>query len=237
MTRFISHLHSDLRSTKSTHRGATHAARDVPQGIHKTYPRMDVIILPSPQHIPMSLTQVLEKRNSYSTGGTNSTMSLDTLGTLLGTALKKREGVKKRNYPSGGALYPIETYILTNALKDNGKYPIVFHYNPTQHSLEKLWAVPADVPLQNLIQKFDTLSFSAIIVFTSVWKRSSAKYGDFTYTLALLEAGHMSENILLTAAALNLNARPMAGFDDQALTTLLELDMEEEQVVHTVILS
>ncbi len=164
-------------------------------------------------------------------------MSLDTLGTLLGTALKKREGVKKRNYPSGGALYPIETYILTNALKDNGKYPIVFHYNPTQHSLEKLWAVPADVPLQNLIQKFDTLSFSAIIVFTSVWKRSSAKYGDFTYTLALLEAGHMSENILLTAAALNLNARPMAGFDDQALTTLLELDMEEEQVVHTVILS
>jgi len=65
-----------------------------------------------------------------------------------------------------------------------------------------------------------------------VWKRSSPKYGDLAYQHALLEAGHMSENILLVGCALDLEVRPHAGFDDFTTCTTLDLDEEEEQAVH-----
>jgi SagB-type dehydrogenase family enzyme len=72
-----------------------------------------------------------------------------------------------------------------------------------------------------------------MIVFTSVWNRSSAKYGDLAYQHALLEAGHMSENILLVAGALHIGTRPYAGFDDAILEQLLDLG-DGEQIVHTI---
>ena len=63
------------------------------------------------------------------------------------------------------------------------------------------------------------------------------KYGDFAYTHALLEAGHMSENILLVATALDLLCRPMAGFNDELIPKLLDLDPEEEQPILTIMIS
>ena len=48
MTFFISHVHQDLRRSRLTKRGATARAEDVPQGLHKEYPRMERIMLPKP---------------------------------------------------------------------------------------------------------------------------------------------------------------------------------------------
>ena len=168
-------------------------------------------------------------------GQEEGTLSISDWGTLLGLALQKHAD-SKRNYPSGGALYPIETYVITSALPNS--LPAVFHYNPSLHALEKLWDMPADMPIKLLaVGPKEDFVFSTLIVFTAVWKRSSAKYGDFTYTVALLEAGHMSENILLVATALDLKSRPMAGFKDDLIEKLLDLNPEHEQVVHTVTMS
>ncbi|RJQ33586.1 SagB/ThcOx family dehydrogenase [Candidatus Parcubacteria bacterium] len=232
---FLSHLHTDLRQARRVRRGATHAPEDVPQGLHKSYPRMELTELPPPAAIQATLSHILNSRISYRDGGDQSrSNSLDTWGTLLGLALKKRDGSHKRNYPSGGALYPIETYIIGTIANFA---PSVFHYNPGKHALEKLWELPADFNIKDLAPSPQDLLFSSIIVFTAVWERSSAKYGDFAYTLALLEAGHMSENILLAATALKLKSRPMAGFDDDALVSLLDLDPPYEQPVHTITVS
>jgi len=70
-----------------------------------------------------------------------------------------------------------------------------------------------------------------------VWGRSAAKYGDFAYVLALLEAGHISQNLLLAATALGLSTRPLAAFDAPAIETLLDLDPAHEQVVLTILLA
>jgi SagB-type dehydrogenase family enzyme len=235
MTRFITHVHKDLRTTRLTKRGATHKAEDVPRGVHKEYARMEQFILPEPEMLDMPLVNALLNRRSYRRGSTEGTVTLQDWGTLLGMALKRRADSLSRNYPSGGALYPIETYVASSAFPDLA--PTVFHYNPTAHVLEKLWSIPHEVDLKDLAKKPDDLLFSTVVIFTSVWKRSSAKYGDFTYTVALLEAGHMSENILLAATALGLQSRPMAGFDDQKISKLLDLNEENEQPVHTVVLS
>jgi SagB-type dehydrogenase family enzyme len=229
---FLSDLHNDLRGTRLTRRGATHRPEDVPRGTHKTYPRMEKITLPAPKKLPATLQAALEKRMSYFGGTDRSKLSLETCGALFGLALGKHTSSTHRNYPSGGALYPIETYLISSALE--GSAPAVFHYNPTEHALEKLWDVPASIELKDLARHPNDLFFSSLIVFTVVWRRSSAKYGDLSYQHSLLEAGHMSENVLLVAGALGLKTRPMAGFDDDALISLLDINAEEERPVHTI---
>ena len=234
MTLFISHVHADLRRSRLTRRGATHRVEDVPRGTHKQYPRMEQIALPAPRPITNTLAETLQNRHSCFSCDYETPFTLEELGSLLGHAFQKRPDSQSRNYPSGGALYPIETYIFTSQLK--GHEPAAFHYNPTGHTLEKLWALPPGFDMKSLAQYPEGLMFSTLIVFTAVWKRSSAKYGDFTYTLALLEAGHMSENIVLTATALGLASRPMTGFNDDVIPTLLDLNEEDEQPVHSVVL-
>lgn len=235
MTAFISHIHKNLRDALRTRRGATHLAKDVPQGLHKEYARMSIIELQKPSAIELPLTEALVQRRSYIEGSLDKKISIQKFGTLLGAALGKNPDTVHRNYPSGGALYPIETYIITNAIE--GLSQSVLHYNPTKHALEILWPTAKDLSIKSLAPNPKDLQFSTLIVFTSVWRRSSAKYGDFTYTLALLEAGHMSENILLVAGATGLKARPMAGFNDEAISILLDLDRNEEQLVLSVTLS
>jgi SagB-type dehydrogenase family enzyme len=193
---------------------------------------MEQIPLPEPVPLPTTLAQALDHRQSAGAAGdTNSPLLLSEAGTLFGLALRARPD-GHRNYPSGGALYPIETYLIGTTLESHA--PAIFHYNPTTHALEKLWDLPAQFNIKNLAKQPDTLPLSALIVFTSVWKRSSAKYGDLTYLHSLLEAGHMSENVLLVATAAGIDARPYAGFSDDKIAELLDLDEAEEQVVHTV---
>ncbi len=232
MTSFLSHLHAELRGARLTRRGATHRPEDVPRGQHKTYARMPLIPLPDPEQITTTLYSVLEHRSSAFSGDPAIPVSLETFGTLLGLALRKRAGVMNRNYPSGGGLYPVETYLISTALES--QTPAVFHYNPTKHALERLWDLPAGFNMKDVAKHPETLPVSSLIVFTSVWKRSSAKYGNLAYLHALLEAGHMSENILLVGTALDLNVRPYAGFDDAKVAQLLDLEEEQEQALHAI---
>lgn len=234
MSSFLSRLHADLRSSRLTKRGAAHLPKDVPTGAHKAYPRMPQIFLPEPARLPDTLQETLENRRSARSGNPDMPMSLQETGTLLGLGLAKKRGSVRRNYPSGGALYPVETYVVSTALESQP--PAAFHYNPTRHTLERLWVLPDAFNMKSLAKHPDTLPVSTLIVFTSVWQRSSAKYGDLAYQHALIESGHMSENLLLLGSALSLHVRPYAGFNDKLLAQLLDLDEECEQPVHAVTL-
>lgn len=235
MTFFISDLHKDLRQARLMRRGATSkTGEEVPEGLHKTYPRMESTTLPAPRALEAQLDTVLAKRASSRRCISPEPFSLDDLGSLLGHALGRHSGQHKRNYPSGGALYPVETYLL---LPQSDELTAgVYHYNPTDHALERLWDIPHDVEVMRLVNGPEDFAMSGLLIFTSVWDRSSIKYGDFAYVLGLLEAGHMSENILLVGTALGFPMRPIEGYNDRALNELLDLDLEREQVVQTIML-
>jgi SagB-type dehydrogenase family enzyme len=235
MNFFLPHLLRKLRDARLTRRGATHHPHSVATGIHKAYPRMKSVVLPAPA-LEADLSETLLRRHSVASGigEPDTEIRLQELGTLLGLALGKREGSRTRNYPSGGALYPIETYLVANAIES--EVPGIFHYNPSGHVLERLWDLPPAFSMQELARRPDDLRISTLLVFTSVWERSSAKYGDLAFLHALLEAGHMSENILLVGTALGLHMRPYAGFNDALLARLLDIREEEEQAVHTIAL-
>ena len=235
MTRFISHIHAETRRARLTRRGATTFDDSTPCGTHKTYQRMKQIPLPEPQPLDVRLDETLKHRASYFKGHMEGTPSLNMWGTDAGLSLGAHPDSYRRFYPSGGALYPVETYLFGSVIE--GSPSAIYHYAPHTHALEELWKLPEDFYLKSLQRAPEDLYFSVLMVFTSVWNRSSAKYGDLAYSHGMLEAGHMSENILLVATALGLLSRPLGGFNDELICDLLDLPREEEQPVHSIGLS
>lgn len=233
MSTFLSHLHEDLRRARLTRRGASgRFSSEDPVG--KTYPRMELVALPEPEALRMPLDAALKMRASAQTCNT-APLSRGELGTLLGHALRTN-GAAHRPYPSGGARFPIETYFAGSLAQE--AETAAFHYRPDLHALERLWNLPRDIEFDSLVPhgKPDEFQCSGLLIFTSVWERSAAKYGDFAYPLSLLEAGHAAQNILLAAAALDLPARPMGGFDDERIARILDLNEEAEQPAHAIAL-
>jgi SagB-type dehydrogenase family enzyme len=195
---------------------------------------MPKIVLPPPSPLAHRLDEILAQRRSCTEVVSNSPLTQENVGTLFGHALGKRERVNSRNYPSGGALFPIETYLVGSVL--NTKTAGIFHYHVASHCLEHLWDLPADFRMEQVFRSPNIPLPQALIVFTSVWHRTTSKYGEFGYYLAMLEAGHMAQNILLTATALNIRARPVGGFDDNTIVRLLDIDGREEQPIYSILL-
>ena len=114
----------------------------------------------------------------------------------------------------------------------------VFHYQPKVHALEQLWEIPREFDMGDIFASMTekTVVPAAGIIFTAVWEHTACKYGDFGYNLALLEAGHMAQNVLLMAAALSVNATPVGGFHDNMVHEILDIDGNAEQAVYTIAL-
>ncbi|CAN5846200.1 hypothetical protein BH11VER1_BH11VER1_14190 [soil metagenome] len=75
-----------------------------------------------------------------------------------------------------------------------------------------------------------------VIVWTAMFERTCAKYGDRGYRLILLEAGHAGQNAVLLAAGLKCGALVLGGFYDSALGAALDLDPEKEAPIYCVAL-
>ena len=69
---------------------------------------------------------------------------------------------------------------------------------------------------------------SACILLVGVLPRIKFKYGERGYRFALLEAGHISQNILLAAESESIGAFSIGGFLDDKLNDMLRLDGVEE---------
>jgi SagB-type dehydrogenase family enzyme len=222
-------IHSHLRKALERIRGGI-APLKRPS---KYYPRLPRISMEKPGGLQVDMLYALEQRHSTKNIDQEKFLEHDEVRSLLGSSLSRRES-GGRPYPSGGALYPIETYVIVQKVKDIPR--AVYHYDPHENALEQLWDIPTP------LQIFSTKRYGAawandaplIIIFTGMWERGSVKYDDFAYFLGVVEAGHMAQNILLLVSALGLAASPLCGFDDQDVTKLLDLDEHREQPIYAI---
>lgn len=139
-----------------------------------------------------------------------------------------------RTAPSGGGLYPIETFCITFQVE--GLAPGAYFYNAQKHRLEQLAAEdfrPRLADATNLKAEVEGASFC--IALSAVLPRSSFKYGQRAYRFVLLEAGHIAQNVLLTAESLGLGALPVGGFFDDDLNAVFRLDGCQEFVVYLML--
>jgi SagB-type dehydrogenase family enzyme len=175
---------------------------------------------------------VLTRRRS-SAPVRGSDLALADLAAALGASYASDGGTRRRPVPSGGALYPLELYVL--ALRVDGLERAVLHYNPFRHRLELLAALDPARARETLVDPSLLDHASALIVVTGMFWRSRFKYGARGYRFTLLEAGHVVQNTLLAATALGVPALPLGGFYDCRLDALVGADGVDESTLYAVV--
>ncbi len=139
----------------------------------------------------------------------------------------------RRSVPSGGALYPLELYPVTQQVQDLESG--VHRYDPVRHALEIVRAGPVAEELEALCALEGQLRDAAMVVFiTAVFWRTRCKYGLRGYRFALLEAGHCAQNMLLAAHASGAEALPLGGYYDSLAERLVGVDGVDEAVVYAI---
>jgi SagB-type dehydrogenase family enzyme len=136
-----------------------------------------------------------------------------------------------RAAPSAGALFPTELYVV---LPSGGEITSgLYHYCVARHALELLKTGEFSGVLADATSDQATFSrAAATIVMTSVLARSRFKYGERGYRFALIEVGHLAQNVLLAAHSLRLGAVPIGGFIDDEINDLLDIDGIDEAPVY-----
>lgn len=128
------------------------------------------------------------------------------------------DSLHRRAYPSGGALYPLELYAVVIAGADID--PGLYHYNIRNRTLERLISGQLRDDLDFI--STDLIDTAPLCLFlTARMERTTQKYGDRGYRYALMEAGHVMQNICLIADHLGLGCRPVAGFAEAAAAEFL----------------
>lgn len=199
---------------------------------HKTYARCPVTVLPKPETISMSIDALLQKRAS-GRSFSNTPLTLEQLSALLYWSLgaaERDDGT--RSYPSGGALYPVEPYVI--CVNVAGLPCGMYHYNSRDHTLECILQTeePPDV-----VHEFGypfTRDAGVILCLSFIKSRVIQKYGGLAYKLGMLEAGHIGQNVYLLSNALGVACCALGGGDTHSMHHLFGMDEGNEHLVYAV---
>ena len=199
----------------------------------KTYPDAPRVKLPDLALDDAGLFDALARRRSERTYSSEP-LALGELGALLWAAAgitARQGGFALRTAPSAGGLYPIEHYVVANAVE--GLEQGAYHYDVLGRALERLYAGDLRLPLARAaLDQRIAADAQAVFVWTAVLERSRWKYGERFLRYVLLDAGHIAENVALAATALGLGTCQIAAFYDEEVAAILGLDPEVEPVVY-----
>jgi SagB-type dehydrogenase family enzyme len=205
-------------------------------------PHLPAVALPRPDLPTTAFADVIEARRSEREFGEEA-VSLPQLAGLLHAGyglthqllseLPAGVGPQLRSVPSGGGLFPLELYVVPWRVVDLGTG--LYHLDPLRWVLERLrgGGLLEEVAAAAIYPEPMTRC-AALVVATAVFWRTRFKYGQRGYRFALLEAGHVVQNIVLAAAAYRLASVPLGGFYDARLDAVLGVDGVEESAVYAV---
>ncbi len=156
-------------------------------------------------------------------------------GVTGATSWSDRE-VKLRAYPSSGALYAVEIYPVVFGVE--GLEPGIYHYAVAENALEAVRLegdLAAFIDACLPVEREMVSGAGAMICLVGEFRRHETKYGEGGYRMMVAEAGHISQNLVLSATALGLSARPFGGVFDALINRQLGLQEDEEQFLLSVL--
>lgn len=169
---------------------------------------------------------------------TQETMTLEELSFLLWATqgvkgLRGKAYATLRTVPCGGARHEFEAYLMVR--KVEGLEPGAYHYLPMEHALEYLH------PVENMDQVInETLSeqvwaskANVVFYYSMVPYRAEWRYGIYAHRTALLDTGHIGQNLYLACTGLGLGCCGIAAFSHERSNAVFGLDGEEEYIVYT----
>ncbi|MBM3238933.1 SagB/ThcOx family dehydrogenase [Candidatus Poribacteria bacterium] len=197
-----------------------------------------VIDLPKPQEIrvkSISLREAIENRRSirrYS----QKPLTMEELSYLLWCT----QGVKEvaqghatfRTVPSAGARHAFETYILVNNVE--GLQSGIYRFLAIEHKLIEMDTDPniADQMVEACFGQAFVKTSAVTFVWTAVAYRMKWRYGERGYRYMHLDAGHVCQNLYLSAESINSGVCAIAAFSDDDMNRLLKLDGENQFVIY-----
>ena len=193
----------------------------------KDYPGAARLTLPPVSAPPeLSVARAIDRRRSLRDYAGRPLSTAD-LSWLLGAATGITGPGGLRAAPSAGAQYPIETYVVASRVE--GIEPGIYHYAAADHALERVrgGTFGGDLVIAGLGQEFLGQA-PVVLVLSAIFQRLRWRYRERAYRYALLEAGHIGQNVYLAAEAADLGACAVGAFFDDAINRLLDIDGAEE---------
>ncbi len=189
-----------------------------------------IVALPPPQFdraLGISLEQALLERRSvrdYQPGA----LTLTEVAQLLWAA----QGVSDpqsgfRTAPSAGATFPLELYLVAGEV---GDLPAgIYRYRPHSHELERLAEGDRRAELYDAALRQSPVRVAPVnLVFSAVYARTTARYGERGIRYVHMEVGHAAQNVYLQAVSLGLGTVVIGAFDDEGVRRALNLPAAEE---------
>lgn len=185
-----------------------------------------MIKLPEPRYeSEVSIEEAIVKRRSVR-DYTRESLTLIEVSQLLWAAQGTISDGYSRTAPSAGALYPLEVHMIVGNV--DGLAAGAYRYKPKGHELVMVLEGDMRSQLANAALEQSPVRNGAInIVLTSVYDRITRKYGDRGVRYALIEIGHVGQNICLQATAMELGSVCIGAFHDEQVRDLLKLPKEE----------
>jgi len=227
--------HADVESIPAV--PITQAGIFAPIPIVKSYPEAERIELPVPAKLEMPLGDVLLQRRSRRdyTGEAIGALELATIlhyacgvtGVIPGYGY---HCLPLRAFPSTGGLQAPEVYLSVQAVE--GVAAGLYHYHATDNVIESMRPGQFGPMLSTMgLQQPYMQSASVVFLITGCFERLRWKYGQRAYKYMCMDAGYLGQNLYLVAEALNLGACGIAGFVDDGMEKLLDVDGRNEMIL------
>lgn len=186
-----------------------------------------VIHLPAPRHDGgTSVEKALGERRSVREYR-KEPLALSEIGQVLWAAQGVTSPSGLRTAPSAGALYPIEIYVVAGDVE--GLPAAVYRYRPDEHMLVQVAAGDRrGVLCSAALSQSAVKNAPAVIVFSAVFARTTAKYGKRGIRYVHMDLGHATENVYLQAVSLHLGTVFVGAFDDESVKEALSMPPGEE---------
>lgn len=160
-------------------------------------------------------------------------LSLAQLSQLLWSAqgiTDPKEG--KRSAPSGGALYPLDIYLIVGKNGVEGVEGGVYHYSPEKHAISLMMKEDRrkEVASASLWQTWMAKA-PVMFIITAEYRRITGKYGERGIRYALMEVGHVGQNLFLQAEALGLGAGIVGAFNDADVSKVMGAPPQHEPLL------
>lgn len=128
----------------------------------------------------------------------------------------------KRAAPSAGALYPMDIYGVVGRDCIEKLDAGVYLYEPANHSISlvKEGDFRRDIATASLSQMWMAHA-PLTLVITAEYSRITVKYRQRGIRYAMIEAGHIGQNIFLQSQAMGLEAGIVGAFEDQKIIQVM----------------
>lgn len=202
---------------------------------YKTYPRFEKIGLENVLSDSPLRRMIRERRTKRvpSKVPFNGKILHNIVAMAAGRTGKSDEYLDFRAYPSGGARYPLELYLVIFDIDGLGEG--IYHFSPLDNTLEVLWLGDyknkIDKLLDNAIKGF-VENAKAFIIITSIEDRTTFKYSDEGKIFPYIEAGLLSQNLNLLFDEVGINI-VMIGMPwcAEEIGKLLDLNQMKENII------